>query len=78
MAIKKIRILTGSIRVGTRTGCREAWEIFLGEDVLFLEEELGYTVVCSCQNSPNCTLGFVHFTTCKLQEKKEKEEEGGK
>ena len=76
MAIKKIRILTGSIRVGTRTGCREAWEIFLGEDVLFLEDELGYTVVRSCQNSPNCTLGFVHFTTCELQE--EKEEEGGK
>ena len=54
--------------MGTRTDCKEAQGSFPGENVLFLEVELGYTVVCSCQNSPNCTLGFVHFTACKLQE----------
>lgn len=37
---------------------------------IYLDGELGYSVVCSCQNSPNYTLRFVHFTVCKLSQRK--------
>lgn len=64
--------MTGSIRVGTRTDCKEAQGSFPGENVLFLEVELGYTVVCSCQNSPNCTLDL--YISLHVNYKKGKEE----
>lgn len=61
MAIKKIRILTGSIRVGTRTGCKEAWEIFLGEDVLSISE--GGVGLYSCMQSPKLTKLYTWICT---------------
>ena len=90
MVIKKIRIVTDSIGVETRIDWEGAWKFsWVMIFSVFLDEELRYTVVCSCQNSPNCTLGFMHFTECKLHQRKgrrkgrgkgegEEEEENGK
>lgn len=79
MVIKKIRIVTDSIGVETRIDWEGAWKFsWVMTLSVFLDEELHDTVVCSCQNSPNCTLGFMHFTECKLYQRKWRRKGGGK
>lgn len=70
MVLKKIRIVTETMGI-TRIDCKRAWG-FSQVIILFiyLDGELGYSVVCSCQNSPHYTLRFVHFTVCKLYQRK--------